>query len=83
MLAAILQSLSSHLLSKNIYKTIPVLLYRCEIWSHIVREEQRLRVSENKALWRIYGTKREGITEGQRKLHNKDFCTYVPTYLPN
>jgi hypothetical protein len=44
------ESLSSCLLSKNltikIYKTIilPVVLYRCEIWSLTLWEEHRLRV---------------------------------------
>jgi len=48
--------LSSRLLSKNlkikIYKTIilPVVLYGCETWSLTLREEQRLRVSENRVL---------------------------------
>ncbi|KAJ4452210.1 hypothetical protein ANN_03728 [Periplaneta americana] len=46
--------LSSSLLSKNlkvrIYKTVilPVVLYGCEIWTLTLREEQRLRVFENK-----------------------------------
>jgi hypothetical protein len=47
--------LSSHLLSKNvkikIYKTIilSVVLYGCETWSLILREEHKLRVFENGA----------------------------------
>ena len=46
--------LSSRLLSKKLkvktYKTIilPVVLYGCETWSLTLREEQRLRVFENK-----------------------------------
>ena len=45
--------LSSSLLSKNIkikiYRTVilPVVLYGCETWLLILREERRLRVSEN------------------------------------
>jgi hypothetical protein len=45
--------LSSHLISKNlkikIYKNVilPVVLYVCETWSVILREEHRLRVFEN------------------------------------
>jgi hypothetical protein len=60
--------LSSRLLSKNlkirIYKTIilPVVLYGCEIWSLTIREEQRLRVFENRVLRRITGPKREEVT---------------------
>jgi hypothetical protein len=70
--------LSSHLLSKNvkvrIYKTIilPVVLYGCETWSVIVREEHKLRVFENRVLRRIFGTKRDRVTGGWRKLHNEE-----------
>jgi hypothetical protein len=52
--------LSSRLLSKNIkiriYKSIilPVVLYGCETWSLTLREEHRLRVSENRELRGIY-----------------------------
>jgi len=48
--------LSSRLLSKNvkikIYKTIisPVVLCGCETWSLTLKEEHRLRVSENMVL---------------------------------
>ena len=40
------------LLKINTYKTIilPVVLYGCETWSFILREEHRLRVFENKVL---------------------------------
>ena len=57
--------LSSRLLSKklkvNTYKTIllPVVLYGCETWSLILREEHRLRVFENKVLRNISGAKRD------------------------
>ena len=53
--------LFSRLLSKNlkikIYKTVilPVVLYSCETWSLILREECRLRVFENRILKRIFG----------------------------
>jgi hypothetical protein len=70
--------LSSRLLSSNvkvkIYKTIilPVVLYGCETWSLTLREEQRLRVFENKILRRIYGPKRDEVTGEWRKLHNEE-----------
>ena len=60
--------LSSSLLSKNlkikIYSTIilPVVLYWCETWSFILREERRLRVFENRVLRRIFGPKRDEVT---------------------
>jgi hypothetical protein len=35
-----------------------------------IREEQRLRVFENRLLRRIFGPKRDEVTGGWRKLHN-------------
>jgi hypothetical protein len=69
--------LSSLLISKNlkikIYKTVifPVVLYGCKTWSLSLREEHRLRVSENRVLRRIFGPKREedGLW---RKPHNDE-----------
>jgi hypothetical protein len=69
--------LSSSSLSKNvkikIYITIilPVVLYGCETWSLILREERRLKVFENRMLRRIFGPKREEVTGEWRKLHNE------------
>jgi hypothetical protein len=37
-----------------------------------VREEQRLRVFENRVLRRIFGPKRDDVTGGWRKLHNEE-----------
>jgi hypothetical protein len=51
-------------LSKNVkvglYKIIilPVVLYGCETWSLAGREEYKLRIFENRVLWRIFGRKR-------------------------
>jgi hypothetical protein len=70
--------LSPHLLSRNlkdkIYKTtnLPVVLYLCETLSLTLREEHRLRVSENRVLRRILGPKRDEVTGEQRKLHNEE-----------
>ena len=67
--------LSSSLLSKKlkikIYRTIilPVVLYGCETWSLTLREECRLRVSENRVLRRVFGPKRDEVTGEWRKLH--------------
>jgi len=49
---------------------LPVVLYGCEIWSLTLKEERRLRVSENRVLRRIFGPKRDEVTEEWRKLHN-------------
>jgi len=70
--------LSSRLLSKTlkikIYRTIilPVVLYGCEIWSLILREERRLRVFENKVLRTVFGPKRDEVTGEWRKVHNEE-----------
>jgi len=57
----------------KIHRTIilPVVLYGCETWSLILREERRLRVFENRVLRRIFGSKRDEVTREWRKLHNE------------
>jgi hypothetical protein len=37
-----------------------------------LREEHRVRVSENRVLRRIFGRKRDEVTGGWRKLHNEE-----------
>jgi hypothetical protein len=68
--------LSSCLLSKNIKIRIakllilPVVLYGCETWPLILRENGVLR--------RIFGLKRDEVTGGWKKLHNEELhnlCT--------
>jgi hypothetical protein len=60
------RNLCSRLISKKvkikIYKTVnsSVVLYGCEAWSLILREEQKLRAFENRVLRRIFGPTREG-----------------------
>jgi hypothetical protein len=57
--------LSSCLISKNlkiiIYKTVilPVVLHGCETWSLTLGEEHRLRVCENRVLWKLFGPIKE------------------------
>jgi hypothetical protein len=64
--------LSSTLLSRSvkikIYRTIilPVVLYGCESWLLTLREECRLRVFENRVLGKIFGPKRDEVTEEWR-----------------
>jgi len=50
---------------------LPVVLYGCETWSLILREEHRLRVFKNRVLRRIFGSKKEEVTGEWRKLHNE------------
>ena len=47
-------------------------LYGCETWSFTLREERRLTVFENRVLRRIFGPKRDEITEEWRKVHNEE-----------
>jgi hypothetical protein len=64
----------------RIYKTIimPVVLYGCETWSLKLREEHRLRVSENRVLT-IFGPKRDHVTGDWRKLHNEELHNMYPS----
>ena len=70
--------LSSRWLSENvknkIYRSIilPVVLYGCESWSLTLREEDRLRVFENRVLRRIFGPKRDKVTGEWRKLYSEE-----------
>jgi hypothetical protein len=41
-----------------------MVLYRCETWSLILKEEHRLRVFENREVRRIFGTKRDEVMGG-------------------
>jgi hypothetical protein len=57
----------------KIYKTLifPVVLCGFEAWSLILREENGLRIFENRVLRKIFGPKRE--EDGScRKLHNDE-----------
>jgi hypothetical protein len=58
----------------SLYRTVilPVVLYGCEAWSLILREEHRLRVFENRVLRRVFGIKRDEVTGEWRKLHNQE-----------
>jgi hypothetical protein len=51
---------------------LPVVLYGYETWSLTLREEQRLRVFENRVLRRILGPKRGEATGEWRRLHNEE-----------
>jgi hypothetical protein len=51
---------------------LPVVLYGCETWSLTLREEQRLRVFENRVLRRIFGPKRDKATGEWRRLHTEE-----------
>jgi hypothetical protein len=46
---------------------MPLTLYWCETWLLILRENRRLRVSENRGLRRIYEPKKDEVTRGVEK----------------
>ena len=46
-----------------------------------MREERRLRVFENRVLRRVFGLKRDEVTEGWRELHNEELSDLYS--LPN
>jgi hypothetical protein len=50
---------------------LPFVLYGCETWSQTLREERRLRVSENRTLRRLFGPKRDEVRGEWGKLHNE------------
>jgi hypothetical protein len=54
---------------------LPVDFYGCETWSLTLREEHRLKVFENRVLRRIFGSKRDKVIGGSRKLHKGIFIT--------
>jgi hypothetical protein len=42
-----------------------------------MREEHRLKVSENRVLMRISGSKRDEVIGGWRKLHNEELQNFL------
>jgi len=47
-------------------------LYGHETWALTLREEQKLRVFENRVLRRIFGPMREEVAGEWRRLHNEE-----------
>jgi hypothetical protein len=48
-------------------------LYGCETWSLTLRKEHtKLRVTESRVLKKIFGSKREEVVGGWRRLHNEE-----------
>ena len=58
-----------------------VVLYGCETWYLTLREGLRLRMFKNKVLRKIFGAKRDEITEEWRKLNKSELHTLYS--LPN
>jgi hypothetical protein len=51
---------------------LTVVMYGCETWSLILREEHTLRVFEDGVLRRTFGPKRFEVTGEWRKLHSEE-----------
>ena len=69
-------------LKVKIYKTIilPVVLYGCDTWSLTLREEHRLKISQNRLLRRIFGPKRDKVagSGGNYIMKSLMICTPHP-----
>jgi hypothetical protein len=52
-----------------VYRNIilPAVLYGCETWYLALREEYTLKVAENRVLRKIFGSKRDEVTEEGKK----------------
>jgi hypothetical protein len=63
----------------RIYKTtiLSVVLYGCETWSLILREEHELRVFENRVLRRIFGPKGDGVMGGRGDCITRSFMICI------
>jgi hypothetical protein len=66
-------------INNNLYRTIhlPVVLYGYETWSVTLREEHRLRVSENRVQRGICGPKGQKVTAGWGRPHNELYDLYT------
>lgn len=58
------------------YEHWKVCLCRCGSWSLTLREEHQIQVFENKVLKIIFVTRRYGITDQFKILHNKKLCGF-------
>jgi hypothetical protein len=55
-------------------------MYGCETWS--VTEGHRLRVLGNRVLRKIFGLKRDEVTEERRRSHNEElYAVYSSTII--
>jgi hypothetical protein len=63
----------------KMYKTINVhvVLYGCETWSLILKEDHRQRVFEKRVLRGIFGPRNDEIMGGWRKLHNDGLYNFT------
>ena len=55
-----------------------VVLYGCETWSLILREEQRLRMFEIRVSRRIFGPKRDEVTGSGENYRMRNLMIFTP-----
>jgi hypothetical protein len=63
---------------------LTIVPHECEIWFLTLREEQRLRVFENRVLKRMFWPKREEVTGGWGQILNenvRNVCTLLPVRM--
>jgi hypothetical protein len=69
----------------RIYETIIIstcmILYDCGTWSLALRKENRMGMFEDRVLRRIFGPKKDEVTEDWSKLHNEEL--YRLYFSPN
>jgi len=71
----------SHVNNECLY-TVQLVLYGCGTWSLTLKEERRLRVSENRVLRRIFEHKRDEVAREWRKLHIEElYDLYCSPYI--
>jgi hypothetical protein len=59
----------------KIHRTILLVVsYGCETCSVTLRKEHKLKVFENRLLWKIFGPKGDEVTREWRTLHNEELC---------
>jgi hypothetical protein len=58
-----------------------VVLYGCETWFLILREEHRLKVFENRVLRRIFGPKRDEMMKGGENCIMRSFMICALRYV--
>jgi hypothetical protein len=51
---------------------LAVVLYGCETWSLTLTGGHKLKVSGNRLLRRIFGSKSEDVTGGWKRQHNEE-----------
>ena len=51
--------------------SLSLYVYECETWSPTLSEQNRLRVFEDRVLREMFGSKKEELAEGWRKLRNE------------